>query len=80
LIGRTGSGLFDEIFVIENVRRGANKLEAYTHVALVTRWERFSAMHDYLVRLTMGAIVNHFIDPSLRHGYAGKKHLAVAAL
>src|SRR6185437_8427031 len=47
------SGLFDEIFIVKNIRSRTYEFEAYPHIALIAGRERISAMHDDLMRFTM---------------------------
>lgn len=76
------SGLFfiDEIFVFENIRRGAHQLEAYTHIALVTLGEKIAAMHNSFMGQTVAAIVDDLINPSFQYWLAREKYLSMLSV
>src|SRR5207253_6895808 len=74
--------LFFEVFVLEDVGRGANEPEADGLVTGVTRREGVAAEHHDLVRSAVRMRVVHLIDPALRHRIASRKtmRLRVAAV
>jgi hypothetical protein len=69
--------LLDEIFIIEDIRRGADQFEAHPRIALVAYGEEVLTMHDRLMRDAVSPVMDHFIDPGFRHRLAGKKDPAV---
>jgi hypothetical protein len=69
--------LFHKIFIVKDVRRNMENLEAHLLVALVAAGKCITAMHHGLMRGPMLFMVNYLIDPALRHDLAGlEKYLA----
>lgn len=69
--------LFDEILVVENVRRRTDQPEADPHVALIAGREGVAAMHYHFVRLAVRMIVDHLINPGFRYRHTRNKGVAV---
>jgi hypothetical protein len=60
-----------EIFVLKNVRRGANQPETDFFLAGFAIRKVIAGDHHHVMSRSMLAIVNHFIDAGLPNGIAG---------
>ena len=71
--------LIAKIFIIEDIRRGADQFKTDAGIAFVAHGEGFATAQDCLMSFAMGAIVNHLVNPGLRYRLARKEDYAVLA-
>jgi hypothetical protein len=63
--------LFGKIFIVKNIWRDVENLEAHLLMALVAAGEGIAAMHHSLMRGPMLFMVNYLIDSALWHSLSG---------
>lgn len=59
-----------EIFVVKNVRRGADQAETDLGLAGLAFGKQFAAMQDGFVRSAVRVVMQDFIDAGLGNGFA----------
>src|SRR5215472_1283388 len=69
---------FSKIFVLEDIRRGADKAEADFVFAGFAVGEVLAADHDDFVGFAVVAVVDNFVDARLANGIAGAISPAIA--
>ena len=68
-----------KIFVVEDIRRGANQFEADAQFTLIADREQFTAIHHSFMGRAMVLVVDHFINSTFQHRLSGQKHFGVLA-
>jgi len=66
-----------EIFIVKDVRRGADQLESHLHVALIADGKQVVAIHNGFMRLAMPLVVDDLVDSTFQHGLPGQEHLGM---
>src|SRR5437868_7262720 len=68
-----------EVFIVEDIGRRANQLEADAQPALVADREQITAVHHRFMGLAMVFVVDNFIDSTFEHWLAGQEHAGMLA-
>ena len=66
-----------EVFIVEDIGRRANQLEADTQPALVADREQITVVHHRFMGLAMVFVVDHFIDSTFEHRLAGQEDIGM---